>query len=38
MIEVNSEEATFGNRVVDEVARFDGSGKFIISFDMVRVT
>ena len=33
--EVIEEEATFGDRVADEVARFGGSWKFIISFVVV---
>jgi CRP/FNR family transcriptional regulator, cyclic AMP receptor protein len=36
--EVIDEEATFGERVADAVARFGGSWRFIISFGVVLVT
>jgi CRP/FNR family transcriptional regulator, cyclic AMP receptor protein len=35
--EVIEEEATFGERIADEVARFGGSWRFIISFAVVLV-
>ncbi|HEY1948279.1 MAG TPA: DUF1003 domain-containing protein [Bryobacteraceae bacterium] len=35
--EVIEEEATFGERIADEVARFGGSWKFIISFAVVLI-
>ena len=35
--ELIEEEATFGDRLADEVARFGGSWKFIISFGLVLV-
>jgi CRP/FNR family transcriptional regulator, cyclic AMP receptor protein len=36
--EIIEEETTFGERIADEVARFGGSWRFIISFGVVLVT